>query len=256
MITRVVACLFSLLLVSGAVIGQVAPVLVDRNGEYIGIILGSDADPESASRRFTLTTPQGYLATIGYSPAGTLVDRPGYMASAEFYESIDCTGDPVVKPNAWLSIQQLGSPVGNVQLRLSRVMLSGFPRIGAGEMVERLDGLFFVPLDAGSESAFDIGSYRNGASGCNILDRCNMFHRAAYPHLLQFPMRADLVDCPGEEGADQKAVFRIAGMRLSQLVPNDPAITGFANTAFERPHHIRLMDLSVVYGNGFELFRR
>jgi len=243
-------------LVAGLAEAQLQPVLLDADDLAIGPVVSIDAISGLNEEYVALVSQQGYRAKMVYLPgdpdsaAEEGFDYPGLRAS-RFYDSQDCSGDPVMWPS--LSARRNfvtdtdDIAAANRVRQLARLEYTGVRRFQLGDMLESGGVTFYVPLSADTVS-FEPKSFRSRPeSGCLAVDRCDVTQWGTYPHLLSFSTDADR--CPWNEdepGPVESPVFSVGGFPFSALVENDAQVTGFESIAYKPPYRIRYVQMHAM----------
>lgn len=244
--------------------GQVYPVLYDANDTPIGYVIGLDSNPVG-QRVVQMVSRQGFVAEFPFmiqAGAAGLNDELGSRL-VSFYESTDCSGDPIVLPfgqgftHGIASYPDDGSEqyIAWLDQAVSRIQDGLERQLHHGDLVEYNGGVYYVPLDASSGSVW-VRSY--SAFGCTQVDRCNLQDRATFSHLISYP-NYDPGNpppgglCDGEPSpANQLTAITAGGFYASSLVVNDPNVTGFESTAFAFPVRVKYVDIETLFKDGFE----
>lgn len=161
------------LLISQSTLAQLSPVLHDADGLPIGNAVGFGTT--QGIEYVDVLSLKGYRAKMAYHtylqpfPEGT--DLPGFKA-LPFYESTDCSGDPVMLPilvshsrffleydfsNAWDFIES------------EKLTTYGEDKFQTGDMFEFEGSSYYVPLDT-MLTSIETKSIFWGA--CQSIDRC------------------------------------------------------------------------------------
>jgi len=250
-----------ILLFSQSTFAQLYPVLHDADGRPIGNVVSFDAIPDN-SEYVTMVSLKGYRAKMRYNttpydpPVGS--DFPGF-AAAEFFESSDCTGDPILAPKVVFlsSGVQINADRSNINtlIELKKLKISGANIYSNGDLIEHNGTSYYVPFDAVPISSGIGSTIRNpGPTGyCEVVNRCELAAWQNFSSFLGFYTVDDPAKlCPGESPGDKTAVLRIDGFTFSSLISNDPAVTGFQNIGYKSPKRIKWIDIKTVLQNESE----
>jgi hypothetical protein len=249
---------------ASAASGQVYPVLYDADDTPIGYVIGLDSTPVGR-RVVQMVSRQGYVAELQFENQAGAVGYNDELGSRliSFYESTDCSGDPIVLPyrasfsHGINSYPNDGSEqyIARLDQAVSRIQDGLETRLHHGDLVEYNGGVYYVPLDADSGHVW-VRSYN--LFDCTQVDRCNSQDRATLSHLIGLSQYdpENLPPgglCDGEPPPSwQLTGIMATGFYASSLVLNDPAVTGFESTAFAFPVRIKYVDIGTLLADGFE----
>lgn len=252
---RKIAILLVMCLVSISAAAHDYPVLYDVDDLPIGPVLSivplSAYDGSEAAQ---LLSPQGYRALMWYTDTD-LRGADDYVGwnSYGFFESSDCTGDPIILPTSVGNSLYSGRPEDletSLLGSLARNKLGMLSHYKEKDMVEYQGELFYVPSDAERDGVLYLRSIQRLNGICRTVDRCDEYDVLTYVHLANYPAIPEDPPpggwCEGDEENPAGQIVRLSvfGYRLSSLFLNDPEVTGFESTPFHHPLKIRYSDIS------------
>jgi hypothetical protein len=237
---------------------QIGPVLHDADDQPIGYVVSIDATP-NGQRYVQMVSGQGYLAGMAYrvsssDEAGS--DVVGIRASS-FYESTDCTGDPILLPRPQVfdhgTINYGVVPdaaIINLDMYVSQRADGPVRFYDNGDMIKYEQEVLYAPFDIEKTNIF-VRSFKT-QTWCRLVDRCNEQDVAKFSHFTSWPSKPVEPPpggwCPGEEepSVDQIVLIKASGFSLSSLLVNDPEVTGFKSDTVQLPLRIKYTDISTV----------
>lgn len=240
------------LMISQSTHAQLAPVLHDADGLPIGNFAGFGAamDVEYVN----IISLKGYRAKMSYrsyEPRLEGDDLPGYSVR-EFFESTDCTGDPVLLPVfITLSDVSLNSDFSNLNAFLSNSKLysSGLDELQSGDMFTFGGNSYYVPLDAVPTTIETKSMIWHASIGCQLIERCSVNSWYEFGKLAVQDINQE--QCPNFPVLGNPK-FEAVGFSLSTVRPNDPAVTGFQSIKYKGPLRVKYLDINLISKNGFE----
>ncbi|RLA41316.1 MAG: hypothetical protein DRR42_24805, partial [Gammaproteobacteria bacterium] len=169
---------------------QLQPVLYDGDNNVIGNVVSIGPLGSGGLEYVDMVSLKGYRAKMSYGgPNRTeekvAEDLPGFRAG-RYFESDNCTGDPVMIPNVVLGGSNviLRSDLSNAQdlNLLSSAQSAGSNFYSWGDLLEYDGNSYYVPYDA-ERITIEVKSIGYFPGSCWTTDRCQKSDWTTFPYL-------------------------------------------------------------------------